>query len=102
MRKKDFKNKVIVITGGASGIGLATALEFSKYGAKIVLLDMDEQALESCRSLFTESCHDCMGLFCDVTREDACQNAIKQVLKQHGQIDILFNNAGIKIGRAHV
>ena len=95
MRKKDFKNKVIVITGGASGIGLATALEFSKYGAKIVLLDMDEQALESCRSLFTESGHDCMGLFCDVTREDACKNAIKQVIKQHGQIDILFNNAGI-------
>ena len=95
MRKKDFKNKVVVVTGGASGIGLATALEFSEYGAKIVLMDMDEQALESCRSLFTESGHDCMGLYCDVTHEYACQKAINQILTHHGHIDILFNNAGI-------
>ncbi len=95
MRKKDFKNKVVVITGGASGIGLATALEFSEYGAKMVLLDTDEEALESCRLLFIESGYDYMGLFCDVTREDACQNAINQVLSHHGHIDILFNNAGI-------
>ncbi|MBT8351887.1 MAG: SDR family oxidoreductase [Deltaproteobacteria bacterium] len=95
MREKDFKNKVVVITGGASGIGLATALEFSKYGAKIALLDMDEQALESCKSLFNKSAHDCMELFCDVTHEDACKNAIKEVLQRHGKIDILFNNAGI-------
>ncbi len=95
MAKKDFKNKVAVITGGASGIGLATALEFAEHGAKIALLDMDRQALESCITLFTESGYDCMGLFCDVTCEDACQNAINQVLTHHGQIDILFNNAGI-------
>lgn len=95
MAKKNFKNKVVVITGGASGIGLATALEFAGYGAKIVLLDMDREALESCRKLFTESGYECMGLFCDVTCEDACKNAINQVLTNHGQIDILFNNAGI-------
>ena len=95
MAKKNFKNKVVVITGGASGIGLVTALEFAGYGAKIVLLDMDEQALESCRKLFTESGYECMGLFCDVTCEDACKNAINQVLTNYGQIDILFNNAGI-------
>ena len=95
MAKKNFKNKVVVITGGASGIGLATALEFAGYGAKIVLLDMDREALESCRKLFTESGYECMGLFCDVTCEDACKNAINQVLAHHGQIDILFNKAGI-------
>jgi NAD(P)-dependent dehydrogenase (short-subunit alcohol dehydrogenase family) len=95
MRKIEFNDKVVVITGGASGIGLATALEFAGCGAKVVLMDMDRQALESARSLFTESGHDCVGIFCDVTREDACQNAINQALAQYGQIDILFNNAGI-------
>jgi len=95
MAKKNFKNKVVVITGGASGIGLATALEFAKYGAKIALLDMNRQALESSRTLFTKSGYDCMELFCDVTCEDACRNAINQVLTCYGQIDILFNNAGI-------
>ena len=91
----DFKNKVVVITGGASGIGLATAMEFAEHGAKIALLDMNRQALESCKEQFTESGYDCMGLFCDVTDEESCQNAINRVLAAHGQIDILFNNAGI-------
>ena len=95
MHKKSFKNKVVVITGSASGIGLATATEFAEHGAKIALLDMDRRAIESCRKRFTESGHECMGLFCDVTVEDSCQNAINQVLTHYGQIDILFNNAGI-------
>jgi len=95
MLKNNFKNKVVVITGGASGIGLATAMEFAVLGAKIGLIDMDRQALESCRNQFTESGYECMELFCDVTREDDCQKAINQIIAAHGQIDILFNNAGI-------
>jgi NAD(P)-dependent dehydrogenase (short-subunit alcohol dehydrogenase family) len=95
MHKRSFKNKMAVITGGASGIGLATATEFAEHGAKIALLDMDRQALDFCRKRLTESGHECMGLYCDVTVEDSCQNAISQVLTHYGQIDILFNNAGI-------
>jgi len=93
--KNNFKQKVVVITGGASGIGLATAWKFAESGAKIGLLDLDRPALESCRKQLTESGHECMGLYCDVTVEDSCRKAINQVLTRHGQIDILFNNAGI-------
>jgi NAD(P)-dependent dehydrogenase (short-subunit alcohol dehydrogenase family) len=95
MPNNTFKNMVVVITGGASGIGLATALEFAKYGAKIVSLDIDKPSLESCKLLFAGAGHDHMGLFCDVSREGDCQRAISQVLTHHGRIDILFNNAGI-------
>jgi NAD(P)-dependent dehydrogenase (short-subunit alcohol dehydrogenase family) len=95
MDKKKFKNKVVVITGGASGIGLATALEFAKSGAKIALLDMDSKALETSRVEFVELGYECIIVVCDVTHEDFCQAAIGQVISHYGHIDILFNNAGI-------
>jgi NAD(P)-dependent dehydrogenase (short-subunit alcohol dehydrogenase family) len=95
MDYKFFKNRVVIITGGASGIGLATCKELAKHGARIAMLDMDKKFLEKCKKTFLDKGHDILALECDVTNENACKDSIDQVLKEFGQIDILFNNAGI-------
>ncbi len=95
MNYKYFNNKVAVISGGASGIGLATCKELAGHGARIAMLDMDKKSLENCKKSFLDKGHDILALECDVTNEDACHDSIIQVLNKFGQIDILFNNAGI-------
>ncbi len=90
-----FQNRVVIVTGGASGIGLATCREFAKQGARIAMLDMDQDSLENCHKTFADKGYDILALKCDVTNENACQESINQVLNRFGQIDILFNNAGI-------
>jgi len=89
------KNRVVIVTGGASGIGLATCWELAHHGARIAMFDMDRNSLENCQKNFSDRGHDILVLECDVTNEKDCQDAVNQVLKKFGQIDILFNNAGI-------
>ncbi len=95
MNRYNFKNKVALVTGGASGIGLAACWELAKQGARIAMLDMDEKALEKQQQEFLNHGYEILAMACDVTKEKACQSVINQVLKKFGQIDILFNNAGI-------
>lgn len=90
-----FQNRVVIVTGGASGIGLATCWELAKHGAGIVMLDMDKNNLANCKKAFLDKGHDILALECDVTDEESCKNSIDHVLDKFGQIDILFNNAGI-------
>jgi len=89
------KNKVAVVTGGASGIGLATCWELARQGAGIAMLDMDGQSLETCKKDFSDKGYKILAIECDISKEEACQSAINQVLNKFMQIDILFNNAGI-------
>jgi len=89
------KNKVAVVTGGASGIGLASCWEFAKHGARVAMLDVDEKSLEICQKDFSGQGYEILAIACDIVKEEACQAAINQVLNEFGQIDILFNNAGI-------
>ena len=95
MNQYCLKNKVALVTGGASGIGLATCWELARQGARIAMLDMDEKNLETQQQIFLDQGYKILAIDCDVTEEAACQSAINQVLKIFGQIDILFNNAGI-------
>lgn len=88
-------DKVVVITGGASGIGLATAREFARYNAKIALLDMDEKGLKKAESAFISQNIPVFCRSCDVTSKDRVFTAIDEIIKHFGHIDILFNNAGI-------
>jgi NAD(P)-dependent dehydrogenase (short-subunit alcohol dehydrogenase family) len=90
-----FKDKITVVTGGASGIGLAFCKEIANQGAKIAMLDMDANALEKQAVLFSEKGFDIFTTVCDVTDVKACESSINKVINQYGQIDILFNNAGI-------
>ena len=93
--KRSFNDKVVVITGGASGIGLATGWEFARKGAKIAILDMDETALIEGRKVFSEAGHGVLAVSCDVTKENHCKKAMEEVIEHFGGIDVLFNNAGI-------
>ncbi len=95
MDRRNFKNKVAVVTGGASGIGLSTCCEFAGRGAKIAMLDMDKKSLETARKVFEKKGYSILALECDVTSKDECQTTIDKVIAHFGGIDILFNNAGI-------
>jgi len=93
--KRNFEDKVVAITGGASGIGLATGWEFARKGAKIAILDMDEAALLDAGQALSKAGHNVYAVSCDVTKEDDCTRAVASVIEHFGGIDVLFNNAGI-------
>lgn len=88
------KNKVVIITGGAGGIGLATAKLFLEEGAKIMLVDLDESELKkSVQSLNSDRVTYCVA---DVSNSKDHINYVNQTLEKFGKIDIFFNNAGIE------
>ena len=91
----NFRNKVVVITGGASGIGLALARRFAQGGAQLALLDMDPSALETAEKEIKALGGRCIGIGCDVSKKENCDAAISRVLRHYGGIDVLINNAGI-------
>ncbi|MBS0014184.1 MAG: SDR family oxidoreductase [Desulfobacterales bacterium] len=95
MHKRNFQDNVVVVTGGASGIGLATAKQFARAGACCVLLDLDEQGLEQRKNEFAAAGLRAETRVCDVSSKAACDAAIQSVIRDHGGIDVLFNNAGI-------
>jgi 3-hydroxybutyrate dehydrogenase len=88
--------KVIFITGAASGIGLEIAASFAREGAKIVISDLDEhQAKVSARQLQNRG-FTALGLGCNVIEEEQIKSAIDQTLAQFGRLDVLINNAGLQ------
>jgi NAD(P)-dependent dehydrogenase (short-subunit alcohol dehydrogenase family) len=91
-----YQDKVAVVTGGASGIGLALAEMMLSYGAKhSVIADVDDQNLkgETAR-LNSAYAGKVLGFHCDVTKEEQVQALIREAAEFGGRIDILFNNAG--------
>lgn len=90
----DFTSKVVVITGGATGIGRATAVEFAKAGANVVVGDIDDRANETVQ-IITDSGGTATFVTTDVTDDDSVKNLIDTAVELHGTIDIAFNNAGI-------
>jgi NAD(P)-dependent dehydrogenase (short-subunit alcohol dehydrogenase family) len=87
-----FTDKVVVITGGNSGIGLATALEFRRRGAKVVVTGRNQDTLEAAREALGK---DAIVLKADVTKAADLDHVIKSVREKHGRIDVLFANAEI-------
>lgn len=96
------KDKVAVVTGGASGIGLATAEVFAEEGAKVVIADIDEAHGNSASERLRALGHEVTFVSTNVQDEDQIENLIGRTVDAHGRVDILFNNAGIGIpGLAH-
>ncbi len=93
--KRDFSGKTVVVTGAASGIGLAVCREFAAHGAGIGMLDMEAAALEKAAAALEDDGASVMAVPCDVTSKTACDNAMQTVIHRFGGIDVLFNNAGI-------
>jgi NAD(P)-dependent dehydrogenase (short-subunit alcohol dehydrogenase family) len=89
----DYKNKVILITGGAGGIGSHLARDFSALGARMVLLDISQKRLDSVTSALSGSDH--LGIALDLTDRSAIAQAISQVTSHYGHVDVLIPNAAI-------
>ena len=86
-----FNDKVVVITGGASGIGLASAKRLLIEGAKVALLDVNDNVLEISKKLGGNV----LGIKCDVSNENDVKTSIEMVVSVFGKIDCLLANAGI-------
>ena len=86
------KDKVCLITGGAAGIGRATAEKFTNEGAKVIICDLDEK---SGQVLADELGSDTLFDKIDVTDRDAVQAWVDDVIRKFGRIDVLINNAGV-------
>jgi NAD(P)-dependent dehydrogenase (short-subunit alcohol dehydrogenase family) len=88
------RNKVAIITGGDSGIGRAVAVAFAKEGADVAIVYLEEHKdANETKRLVEKNGRRCLLVSGDVGQEDFCRNAVGQIVKELGKIDILVNNA---------
>jgi NAD(P)-dependent dehydrogenase (short-subunit alcohol dehydrogenase family) len=92
MSNPRFEGKVVLITGGSSGIGLETARRFVAEGAEVVLVGRDGAALEAAR---LEVGPRALAVSADVARVADVERVMSEVAQRHGQLDVLLANAGI-------
>jgi NAD(P)-dependent dehydrogenase (short-subunit alcohol dehydrogenase family) len=92
-----FEGKSAVITGGANGIGFATATEFARRGARVVLADVDKPALEQAVAHLHAEGFDAHPVMCDVRQLDEMVHLADESFRLLGQVDIVFSNAGIVV-----
>ena len=99
---KDFRGKIAVITGGASGIGAALVRALLAEGAQIVIGDVEEAALEAAVDEFKASGGDVSGVVTDVSNPKSVEALADHVYATHGACHLLFNNAGVAAPSANV
>jgi len=87
--------KVALVTGGASGIGRATALTFAREGAKLVVADMNEEGGQQTVHMITENGGEGTFIQVDVTSASAVEALISKTVETYGRLDCAYNNAGI-------
>ncbi|CAN7044749.1 unnamed protein product [Brassica rapa subsp. trilocularis] len=90
--RQKLEGKVALITGGASGLGKATAGEFIRHGARVVIVDSDEESgFKAAKELGVAA----EFMVCDVTVEADIARAVETTVERHGKLDVMYNNAGI-------
>jgi NADP-dependent 3-hydroxy acid dehydrogenase YdfG len=95
MKKNQFKNKTVVISGAASGLGNGIAQRMLDYNARTVLLDIDKERLENFITHNQSKKDDILVLQCDVTESAAVKKCLDVAVKRFHTVDFMFNNAGI-------
>jgi NAD(P)-dependent dehydrogenase (short-subunit alcohol dehydrogenase family) len=93
---KRFEEKTAFITGAASGIGRATAIAFAAEGARVVITDRGEVALQETAEQIKAAGGDVLTITCDVSNPDDVAAAVAKAVKAFGRIDFAFNNAGVE------
>ncbi|OGA01322.1 MAG: hypothetical protein A2Z64_15130 [Betaproteobacteria bacterium RIFCSPLOWO2_02_67_12] len=88
MPRRELSGRVVAITGAAGGLGRALVAAFAARGARVAALDLDAAGL-------AQLAPEVLALPCDITRPQACRDAVAQVLARFGALDVLVNNAGI-------
>src|SRR5947207_1091628 len=87
--------KTAIVTGGARGIGLAIATEFSNQGATVIVCSRTKDQVDLAVSKLSEGGKEAFGITADVSKFEDCQKLTEFALSKTGRIDILVNNAGI-------
>jgi len=91
------ENKVTIVTGAGKGIGWGIATVFSKEGAKVVVVDWDEEAGKKTAEEIRQAGGDALFVNCDVSNEEQVKAMVQATLDKYGRIDVLVNNAGIGV-----
>ena len=91
----DFTNQVALVTGAASGIGLAAVTAFAEAGAAVMLADVNEQAISAATADLAAAGHRTIGMACDVTDEAQVAALVDRAVSTFGRLDVAFNNAGV-------
>lgn len=98
MKKTITNSKVILITGAASGIGLATAKQFASNHSRVVLIDRNEQKLATAKKdVLSAGASDVLTLVCDVSSEEEVISTMKKTVQTFDGVDVIVNNAGLMI-----
>ncbi|PYE92991.1 NAD(P)-dependent dehydrogenase (short-subunit alcohol dehydrogenase family) [Rhizobium sp. PP-F2F-G38] len=92
----DFQNKVALVTGAASGMGLATAKKFAAAGAAVALADVDEDAVKVAAAVLVANGHRAIGIRCDVANMAEVEAMVAETIATFGGLDAAFNNAGVQ------
>ena len=91
-----FKDKVALVTGAASGMGLATAKAFAEAGAAVTLADINADEARSAAEDLVAAGHEAIGIRCDVADEAEVAAMVEQTVSTFGRLDAAFNNAGVQ------
>jgi NAD(P)-dependent dehydrogenase (short-subunit alcohol dehydrogenase family) len=91
-----FENKVTLVTGAGSGLGLATARAFAESGASVVLANRNEEAAQIAAKEITDKGHKALAVRCDVSDDAQVEAMVNQTISAFGRIDAAYNNAGVQ------
>jgi NAD(P)-dependent dehydrogenase (short-subunit alcohol dehydrogenase family) len=91
-----FENKVALVTGAASGLGLAAAKAFAEAGAAVVLADWNEDEVQRAASNLAQQGHKTLAVRCDVSDDAQVEAMVKQTVATFGKLDAAYNNAGVQ------
>lgn len=96
-----FSEKVVIVTGSASGIGLATAKRFGSEGARVVIADLSEEKSRAAeKEVRTAGAPDVLVQKCNVADEENVMRCVDETFKKFGRMDIIVNNAGLMVFKA--